>query len=67
MGTAKRASLAISHAIAELLDITGMLYWASAMAIIVAHFSDVQEMKIASSGMVALLMIASIASNIDCG
>ena len=67
MGTAKLASLAISHAIAELLDITGMLYWASAMAIIVAHFSDVQEMKIASSGMVALLLIASIASNIGCG
>ena len=62
---AKRASRAISHEIAELLDITGMPYWASAMAIIFAHFSDVQEMKIASSGMVAVLMIASIASNID--
>ena len=64
---AKRAIRAISHATAELLDITGMPYWASAMAIIVAHFNDVQEMKIASSGMVALLLIASIASNIDCG
>ena len=64
---AKRASLAISHAIAELLDITGIPNWDSAMAIIVAHFKDVQEMKIASSGMVALLLIASIASNIDCG
>ena len=63
----KWASRAISHAIAELLDITGMPYCASAMEIIVAHFSDVQEMKIASSGMVALLMIASMASNIDCG
>ena len=64
---AKRASLAISHAIAELLDITGIPNLDSAMAIIVAHFKDVQEMKIASSGMVALLMITSIASNIDCG
>ena len=64
---AMRASRAISHAIAELLDITGMPYWASAAAIIVAHFSEVQEMKMASSGMVAVLIIASIESNIDCG
>ncbi len=64
---AKRASRAMSHAIAELLDMIGMPYFDSAMAIMVAHFSDVQEMKIASSGMVALLMIASIASNIDFG
>ena len=55
---AKRASRAMSHAIAELLDMTGMSYCASAMAIMVAHFSDVQEMKMASSGVVALLMIA---------
>ena len=64
---AKRASRAISHASAELLDMTGMPYCASAMVMIGAHFSDVQEMKIASSGMVAALIIASIASNIDCG
>ena len=64
---AKPASLAISHAIAELLDITGMPYRPSAMVILFAHFSDVQEMKIASSGIAALLMIVSIASNIDCG
>ena len=57
----------MSHAIAELLDMTGMPYCASAVAMIGAHFSDVQEMKIASSDMVALLMIASMASNIDCG
>ena len=63
----KRASLAMSHAIAELLDMTGIPNWDSAVAMIVAHFNDVQEMKIASSGMVARLMIAPIPSSIDCG
>jgi hypothetical protein len=41
---AKRASRAMSHAIAELLDTTGMPYCASAMPIMVAHLWDVQYM-----------------------
>jgi hypothetical protein len=41
-------SFAISQASAELLDIIGKLNFSSAIGIILAHFNEVQETKIAS-------------------
>ena len=53
--TGTLANLAMSHANAELLEITGMPSSTSAAAMIEAHFSEVQDTKIASMPPAALL------------